>query len=286
MKFYIMTDLEGVAGVGSKAEWTGAASPYYDQARQLLTDEVNAAAIALLDMGASQVHVADGHGPGGIRPDLLNPQVVLHNKWARPPYPFSLDDSFSAILYIGQHAKAGSLNAHLPHTGSHHVLDSRVNGLSIGEFGEFAIIADYLGVPIIFGSGDLAFTKEARALVPHMITVAVKEGKNKTSGEEYSFEVYDDLFHDSVSLRPETARIRIIMGVAKAVSLLKDKGPAHFTGRGIPQPPYFQIKELRSFSGQPARAILKTHASDPVALFNSEGEEVYRIWHKGHKTKI
>ncbi len=286
MKFYIMTDLEGVAGVGSKAEWTSAASPRYNEAKQLLTAEVNAAVTALFDKGASGVHVADGHGPGGIWPDLLDERVVLYNKWQSPPYPFKLDGSFTAILYIGQHAKAGSLKAHLPHTGSHHVLDSRVNGLSIGEFGEFAIIADHLAVPIIFGSGDMAFGKEAQALVPNMVTVAVKQGQNDQSGAEYSFEIYNDLFHDAVSLAPAQARAAIAAGVRQAVGLFQKHGPAYFKGQGIPQPPYFLIKELRAFADQPARAILKTHATDPVALLNSPGEEVYRIWHKGCKTVL
>ena len=47
------------------------------------------------------------------------------------------------------------------------------NGRPMGEFGECAVCASQLGLRTIFGSGDLAFTKEAQALVPGIETVAV-----------------------------------------------------------------------------------------------------------------
>ena len=43
MKVYIMTDLEGVAGVINFADWVCSDSKYYEDAKILLTEEVNAA---------------------------------------------------------------------------------------------------------------------------------------------------------------------------------------------------------------------------------------------------
>ncbi len=43
MKLYLMTDLEGVAGVLDFEEWTGPGNLHYQTARELLTHEVNAA---------------------------------------------------------------------------------------------------------------------------------------------------------------------------------------------------------------------------------------------------
>ena len=55
-------------------------------------------------------------------------------------------------------------------------LDMKINGISMGEFGEIAAIAGFYGVPAIFGSGDRAFCEEAKALLPQVHTVDVKYG--------------------------------------------------------------------------------------------------------------
>ncbi len=286
MKIYIMTDLEGAAGVGCKADWVIPEGKFYGEAKLLLTGEVNAAVKALFDAGAAEVHVADGHGCGGIVPELLDGRAVLYNRWEPPYFPFRLDGTFDAVLFIGQHAKAGTKHAHLPHTGSHHVLDERVNGRSLGEFGRFALIAYYLGVPVIFGSGDRAFTQEAKDVVPNMVTVPVKEGKNEDSGEAYCFETYDGLFGECDSLPPEEARQAIYEGVRQAMLLLRECGKGYFAARALPAPPYHLVQELRSVRGNPGRALYAYHESDPVALYNAPKREIYQFTHKGMQRRL
>jgi len=46
-----------------------------------------------------------------------------------------------------------------------------------------AAIAGYHGVPLTFVSGDLAVTKEAQALNPNLMTVAVKEAVSRTAAK-------------------------------------------------------------------------------------------------------
>ncbi|HEG43903.1 MAG TPA: hypothetical protein ENH94_07645 [Phycisphaerales bacterium] len=60
---YIMTDLEGVSGVVSFENHVHEGGKYCDQARELLTNEVNAAVAGLLEENVEQIIVADGHGP-------------------------------------------------------------------------------------------------------------------------------------------------------------------------------------------------------------------------------
>jgi len=64
VRIFVMTDLEGVAGVLNFAEWTGPGKPYYEVAREFLTLEVNAAVDGFFAGGAAEVLVVDGHGPG------------------------------------------------------------------------------------------------------------------------------------------------------------------------------------------------------------------------------
>ena len=69
---YIMTDMEGVAGVLDFEQWTSPESRYYDLGKEFLTLEVNAAIEGFARGGAAEFLVADGHGHGAINPKLLD----------------------------------------------------------------------------------------------------------------------------------------------------------------------------------------------------------------------
>ena len=71
---YIMTDMEGVAGVLDFEQWTSPESRYYDLGKEFLTLEVNAAIEGFARGGATEFLVADGHGHGAINPKLLDPR--------------------------------------------------------------------------------------------------------------------------------------------------------------------------------------------------------------------
>ena len=75
MRVYVMTDLEGVAGVQNFNDWCLPESRYYDLAKELLTREVNAAVEGFIVGGATHTRVADGHGAGAINLLLLDPRV-------------------------------------------------------------------------------------------------------------------------------------------------------------------------------------------------------------------
>ena len=63
VKVYIVTNLEGVAGVVHSSQ-VQPGSPFYEEARRLLTGEVNAAIAGALRGGATEVVVNDGMGAG------------------------------------------------------------------------------------------------------------------------------------------------------------------------------------------------------------------------------
>ena len=117
MKLYLMTDLEGVAGVMNFEDWCTPGTRYYELAKEFLTLEVNAAVEGFFEGGATEITVADGHGPGAISPKLLDRRVELMRGWPTG-WPALLDDSCDAVAWVGQHAKAGTEYAHLAHTQS------------------------------------------------------------------------------------------------------------------------------------------------------------------------
>lgn len=176
-KFYILTDLEGVAGVSS---WTQTREPSNVNklaAMDLLTEEVNAAVAGILDVHRrAEIHVLDGHGYAGINPNHLHQRAnLLLGRW--PTRAAGLDATYSAVLFVGQHAMAGTPNAPLCHTySSREVTSYRLNGEEIGEFGCRTLLAASMGVPTIFLSGDDKAVAEARAFVPQIETVTTKRG--------------------------------------------------------------------------------------------------------------
>ena len=223
MKIFIMTDMEGCAGIINHDDWVCPDGRYYEAGKGLLTAEVNAAINGFISAFRESkrddtlyILVADGHGYGGINIELLSKHAHYQRGWAQP-YPFGLDGSFDAAVWIGQHPKAGTEKGHICHTGWFNTLDFTVNGVSVGEFGQMAYMADELGVTPIFASGCLAFTEEARALVDGIGTAAVKEGVIAGKGDELDCDAYRARNLAAIHLQPQSARELIEAGARDAL---------------------------------------------------------------------
>lgn len=176
MRVLIVTDLEGVNGVLNFPDWCTPEGQRNEVGCRFLTEEVNAAVKGFFNAGATEVIVADGHGSGGsIRDEILDQRAALQRGGKLSPI---YNDNCDVAAFIGQHAKAGTPNAHLAHTQTEEAVDFRINGLSVGEFGQLAYAFFERNIPVIFASGDLALTYEASDLVTGIYTSAVKEGFN------------------------------------------------------------------------------------------------------------
>lgn len=217
MKIYMMTDIEGVAGLLNKSDWTMPESYNYEKAKTLLTMEVNAAAAGLFRAGAVEILVSDGHGCGGIQPEMLDKRLELLRGYPNG-YPCELTSDYDCVVWIGQHAKAGTPYAHIPHTGNHFVIDYSINGISVGELGQLAMCAGFLGVKPILATGDKALCLEAEALLPGIETVCVKEGLMPGSGDECTFEEYNSRNIAAIHKAPEKSRELIEEGAYRALA--------------------------------------------------------------------
>jgi len=265
-RVYIMTDMEGVAGILDSENWCKPEGRYYDLGKELLTAEVNAVITGFARAGATEFLVADGHGHGGINPKLLDPRAELARNWSPPPYPFSLDDSFGYVACVGQHAMSRTEHAHLAHTGSFGVFETTINGTPVGEFGEMALCAAQLGVRYIFGGGDLAFTKEARALLPGIETAAVKRGTTPGRGDECDRDAYAKRNLAAIHSQPQRARAMISDAAERALRRARTD-----TSFGILalKPPFERVTILRRQGTQPKRIGRSSHPSDGIALMNA-----------------
>jgi D-amino peptidase len=238
MKIYIVTDMEGVAGVVSSTDYCNPESRYYEVGRELTTLETNAAIEGALTAGATDFLVVDGHGHGAINPRLLHPAARLLT--GRPMgYPFACDSSFTAAFIVGQHAKANTDGGHLAHSGSFNVDDQRVNDRSLGELGVNMLFAAYFGVPTVLVAGDAACSAEAKSLVPSIETVSVKEGWPRGAPTNLTGEAARTFNGAATHLHPEVARQNIRAAARRALQRRAEIPPFWI------EPPYVLKRSFR-----------------------------------------
>jgi len=259
MKIYVMTDMEGVAGVLSSVDFCAPESRYYEVGRTLTTRETNAAIEGAMEAGGTDFLVVDGHGHGAIDPLQLHPAARLLA--GRPlGYPFGCDATFDAAFIIGQHAKANTDGGQLSHTGSFSCDNQVLNGHSLGELGINMLFAAYFGVPTVLVTGDQACCDEARTLAPGIETVAVKDGLKRGAPARLTAEEARRYNGGAVHLHPQVARTRIREGARRAVQRRTD----------IPRfwiaPPYELIRSFRPHEDGTVPSATRQHGDDLIGV--------------------
>ena len=219
MKIFISADIEGITGVTDWTE-TELGQAEYAAAREQMTAEVVAACEGALYASVSEVWVKDSHDSArNLIASRLPKETRLIRGWSDHPFMTmqGLDNTFQAVVLIGYHSGACAGHSPLEHTYSGNIWNITLNGRSVSEFYMDACTAAYVGVPLVFISGDQGICAEAAALNAHIKTVAVKQG----------------IGGSTVNIHPEVAVSRIRDGVAEALSadmnLCRMELPARFT---------------------------------------------------------
>lgn len=176
MKVYVCVDMEGIAGIVLPQQLR-AGEPFYQEARKLLTEEVNAVVEGLLEAGAEQIVVRDIHGTGfNFLIDQLHPDALYYMGLSPMTDRFpGIDSTFDAAMLIGYHAMAGTERAVRDHTfSSRDIASMELNGRGIGEIGIDALLLGRCGVPVILVSGDDKTCLEAKQELGHVVTYQTK----------------------------------------------------------------------------------------------------------------
>jgi len=179
-KVFICADLEGISGVAGP-EQTGGAGPEYARARKLMADDVNAAIRGAAAGGATEFVVIDSHGSGrNLLADDLDPRAhLISYNFRRFGMMEGLDDTFDAVLFIGNHAKAGSPVGVFAHTQNGRIRDVQINGQSVGEGGMNSLYAAWFGVPVVLVTGDQVAVAQVKEQAPDAVGVVVKRALNR-----------------------------------------------------------------------------------------------------------
>ncbi len=213
MKVFISIDMEGICGVVGELETDpNKGGEAYQANRRLMTQEGNAAIEGCVKAGATDILIADSHWNfDNLVPEELHEAATLVRGTPRASSMVQgLDASYDALLCIGYHAKAGTPRAILDHTYTGRIASVSVNGTEVGETGINAYLGGHHGVPVVLVTGDSAVTAEAKALIPNVRTVAVKEGMGANAAK---------------NLHPKKARELIRAEATKAVKDAKTIPP-------------------------------------------------------------
>ena len=224
MDVYIVADIEGVAGVVFYEHRHNEMSPLNHDLlvrnRILMTEEVNAAARGAFEAGADTVVVHDHHGGGyTLLPERLEKRLELIHGRATQYVTMGLhhpdlDESVDALVLIGMHAKAGTVDGCTPHSlicvrdgnGKEHELSEAT--MSMAYAGDF-------DVPCVFLAADRATVDDALKLAPTMERVVTKR--------HYASQL-------ARTISPALSRERIQAGVRKALERHDEIEPFHIPG--------------------------------------------------------
>lgn len=185
MKIYISADMEGITGVSNWADVTPESREYH-RFRKLMTHDVNAAIEGALEGGTSEVLVKDAHHEGrNILIEELHSQAQLIYGLGGPLCMMDgIDETFDAAFLIGYHAKAGTLEATLPHTFyGEEVEYIKLNGSLYGEIGISMLLAGYYEVPVVLVTGDDKACGEAKRMQENLEVAVTKKALDYSSAQ-------------------------------------------------------------------------------------------------------
>jgi D-amino peptidase len=202
---FVSIDMEGVAGV-ARLQQVMRGTDDFPAARELMTEEANAAVAGAFDGGADEVVVNDSHGDmTNLLPERMDPRAELI---LGTPKTLSMmqgfGPEFDVALFVAYHASAGTQAAVLDHTYSGRLLyEVRLNGHPVTEAELNAAYAGTYGVPVGLVTGDDKACAQAADRLPGIRTVVVKQAFARGVAR---------------SLHPTVARQAIRAGAAEAVA--------------------------------------------------------------------
>jgi D-amino peptidase len=189
---FMITDAEGVAGV-CRQEQT---DPKNGEMQQLLTGEINSAVAGFFDGGATDVFVWDGHD-GSATLSALTIDSRAHLILGALPATMLMERHYSAVAFVGQHARANTLAGVMAHSySSLGIQNLLMNGEPVGEIETRTALAGWFDTPVIFLSGDRAAAEQLKKIDPDAETAAVKEGIDNYSCISLSAEAARRLIHE------------------------------------------------------------------------------------------
>ena len=182
--FLILSDMEGVSGLIDHRLLSSGDRFWMNYGRYLLTDDINAVALALYSKGIKRIYFSENHdfGRNAVVEELLPfitvlpPHSANTNLWGTSFWEelYKKSGIIGAIM-IGFPAMAGA-GGYLSHSWDSNVFEYiKINGKEFGAIGMTAALLGEYDVPLVAVIGDEAAANEAAMIVPNITTVVVKK---------------------------------------------------------------------------------------------------------------
>ncbi|WP_426446812.1 M55 family metallopeptidase [Paenibacillus sp. S-38] len=181
MKLYVSIDMEGITGLADPT-FVDSGGRNYRRGQELMTLEANAVADTAFGLGCTEVLLNDSHSKmNNLLIERLHPETQLVTGDVKP-YSMvqGLAPGYAGAVFLGYHAMAAKPGV-LSHTMIFGVRGMYIGEHEIGELGFNAYVAGYHGVPVLLVAGDDEAAAEAEALIPGVVTAAVKRRISRSS---------------------------------------------------------------------------------------------------------
>ncbi len=256
MNVFILTDLEGIAGV-CDIEYMDRSGEKYRIARKLLCESINDATEACIQSGADKVYYLDGHGGGGnVIDELVDSRAEKcdFDRWEELIRSGAVD----CQIELGAHARAGTIGGFLDHTmNSRMWFCHTVNGRIMSELSMHAVFCSKFGVPIVAAIGDKVGCEQAKEYVPDIFVGQVKVAEKRNfcvtypNHREILIETVKTALKNyrSVSLFtiPEPLDVRLTLYRTDMCEDILEKNLEYGIKRADARTVYREIDELTSF---------------------------------------
>lgn len=179
MNVYILTDIEGIPGITSMDDIIPRGTESYERSCRMLEKTVNWVVEACVENGAENIYYRDGHGGGGnIKDENIDPRAVKIDidEWNELMPAGKID----CVLYVGAHARAGTLGGFLDHTFKSKVIfEFCLNGEPASELSFIAALHGAFDVPCALCVGDTVACEQAKEYIPEIKTAIVKHATER-----------------------------------------------------------------------------------------------------------
>jgi D-amino peptidase len=239
---FLITDAEGVAGVCRQDQ----TDPKDLELRQLLTGEINAAVEGFYAGGADEVIVWDGHdGSQTLSALTIHPRAKLII--GKLPATMTLERHYSALGFVGQHARADRKGGIMAHSYSSLGIQTMLmNGKPVGEIETLTATAGAFNTPVIFLSGDQAAADDLHAIVPDAALAVVKEGLSNYICISMSAQASRDLIRSrAMSAMKQLGSIKPYK-VEGPVTIQIERTTRNATGFEVPVRPNVEMLDART----------------------------------------
>lgn len=181
MKFYLSMDMEGVTALPDYT-YVDSSEHNYEWGRRLMTQDANAVIEGAFGSGAVEFTVNDSHSKMNnlIAEDLHEEAMLITGGVKALSMVEGLDATYDGAFFAGYHARAGQKGV-MSHAMIFGVRSMWINEVEVGELGLNAYVAGHFGVPVLMVAGDDCACREAEALIPNIVTAAVKESITRSA---------------------------------------------------------------------------------------------------------